>query len=265
MLIKFALITGASSGLGEQLSYALSKRGIGLILTGRDEEKLKKVASHLPPSTQVICSDLAKSQDRKQLVEFIHKQSPDLIINNAGFGLYGPALCHPTLDLQEMIEVNIQALMELTLEGSKAMIQAKKRGVILNVSSAAAFMSYPTFCVYAATKAFVNSFSQGIHEELKREGVHVLTVCPGQIDTGFRKRASGGFPQKKDKITIDKERAVALILKQIDNLTPISIIDWRYKCLIALAKLLPKRVLFPLLEKSLRERYDKKAICDRDT
>jgi uncharacterized protein len=254
-MAKLALITGASSGLGEQLCYALSKRGIGLILTGRDEEKLQKVAAHLPFSTQIICSDLAKPQERIRLVELLHKQSPDLIINNAGFGLYGPALCHPTLDLQEMVEVNIQALMELTVEGAKAMIEAKKTGVILNISSAAAFTPYPTFCVYAATKAFVNSFSQGIHEELKHRGIHVLTVCPGQIDTGFRKKASRDFPQKKDKITMDKEIAVALILKQIDHLKPLSIIDWRYKCLIALAKLLPKRILFPFLKNSLQERH----------
>jgi short-subunit dehydrogenase len=251
---KLALITGASSGLGLALSHALSKHGIELLLTARNEEKLKSAAADLPPSTQLVACDLSHPEERKQLLELVHQKKPDLIINCAGFGLYGPALSHPTSSLIAMVEVNVQALMELTLEGAKAMIAGKKQGVILNISSAAAFHAYPTFCVYAATKSFVNFFSQGMHEELKAQGIHVLTVCPGQIDTEFKKVASKGFFQKKDKMTMTTEKAVNLILKQLDRLEPFSIIDWRYKWIVGLSKFLPKKWVMNALAKSLKKR-----------
>ncbi len=250
-----ALITGASSGLGKALAYALSERGIALILTARNEEKLKEVALDLPSSTQIVRCDLSRSEDRKELVELIKKQEPDLIINNAGFGLYGPVLSHPVADLEEIVEVNAQALMELSIEGARTLLAAKKKGTILNISSATAFFPFPTFCVYAAAKAFVNSFSQAFDSEMKKHGIRVLTVCPGQIDTDFRKRASGNFPQKKNSLTMSPETAAKLILGQLDRPKALSIIDWRYRCAIAIAKLLPQRFLLAVLERSLGERY----------
>jgi uncharacterized protein len=256
MLSKLALVTGASSGLGKALSVALSKRGIPLVLTARNEHTLKQAALGLPDSTQLICCDLSKPEDRKKLLGVIQERKPDLIINNAGFGLYGPALSHSTSDLKEMIEVNAQALMELSLEGARALLKDKKKGTILNISSATAFFPYPTFCVYAATKAFVNSFSQGLDKEMKRHGIRILTVCPGQINTGFRTRASGNFPQKKDRISMSSEATAELILKQIEKPRSLSIIDWRYRCLLGLSRLLPKRLLQAVLEKSLEERYN---------
>ncbi len=250
-----ALITGASSGLGKALAHALSQRNVDLILTARNEEKLKKAALDLPSSTQIVRCDLAHPDERKKLIELIKKQEPDLIINNAGFGLYGPVLSHPTADSAEIVEVNAQALMELSIEGARTLLEAKKKGTILNISSATAFFPFPAFCVYAASKAFVNSFSQAFDKEMKKHGIRVLTVCPGQIDTDFRKRASGNFPQKKDSRTMSPETAAKLILRQLDRPKALSIIDWRYRCAIALAKLLPQRLLLAVLERSLKERH----------
>lgn len=250
-----ALVTGASSGLGRALSYALSKRGFSLILTARNEEELKATALHLPSSTQIIRCDLSNPTDRSKLVKIIQEQQPDLIVNNAGFGLYGPAYSHPVSNLQEIVEVNVQALIELSVAGAQTLLHNEKKGTILNISSATAFFPFPGMCVYAATKAFVNSFSQGLDSEVKRDGIRVLTVCPGQIDTGFRKRASGNFPQKKNSITMSPEKAAELILKQLDKAKPLSIVDWRYRVMVSLCKLLPGSLLQSLLEKSLKERY----------
>jgi short-subunit dehydrogenase len=252
---KLALITGASSGLGKALSLALARRSIPLIIVARSEEMLKKAALDLPASTEIICSDLSKSKDRTELIERIQEQQPDLIINNAGFGLYGEVLSQPLSDLTEMVAVNIQALMEISIEATKTLQKVRKRGTIINISSAAAFSPYPTFCVYAATKAFVNSFSQSLDKEVKSHGIRILTVCPGQINTRFRDRASNHFPQKKSRVAMSPEKAADLILKQADKGKSISIIDWRYRTLIALCKFLPRWLLLSLLERSLKDRY----------
>ncbi len=250
-----ALITGASSGLGLALSHALFKQGYSLILVARNEEKLKETAAHLPSSTQTICADLSQREHRKVLIDIIHQKQPDLIINNAGFGLYGPAHTQPLSELKEMVEVNIEALLELSIEGAKAMLQARKKGRILNISSAAAFFSYPTFSVYAATKAFVNSFSESLDAEMKRHEIRVYAACPGQIDTNFRAKASRNHPQQKDNMTMSAETAAKLILKEMEKNKPIFIVDWRYRIMVAISRLLPKRLLQGYLERSLKDRY----------
>ena len=249
------MITGASSGLGKALSHALSKRGCALILSAKDKEKLEQASLDLPHSTELILCDLSDPQDRKRLVQVIRNKQPDLIINNAGFGLYGPAHSHPFSELEKMVETNIQAVMELSTEAVRAWLESGKKGTLLNISSASAFFPSPNFCVYAATKAFVNSFTQGLDQEIKKHGLRALTVCPGQIETNFRKRASGNFPQKANSITLSAETAAELVLEQLDKNKPFSIIDWRYRMAISLGKLLPKRLVQAVLERSLKGRY----------
>jgi uncharacterized protein len=253
--MKLALVTGASSGLGKALCQALSTQNIPLILVARNEHALNNLALELPTPAEIHRADLSEPTERKGLIHLIEKRQPDLVINNAGFGLYGDALAHPLSDLDEMIEVNIQALMEITLATARTLSQSGKKGTILNVSSAAAFFYYPTFSVYAATKAFVNQFSRAMDVELKSQGIRVLTVCPGQIDTEFRKRASSGFPQERDRRTMSPEKAAALIIKQIEQGKSFNIIDWRYKCLIALTRLLPNCLLEKILKHSLKKRH----------
>ncbi len=250
---KWALITGASSGLGKALCEELAQQNIPLILVARDRSKLEQLSFSVP--THIHAADLSKPSDREQLIQLIQHKQPDLIINNAGFGLYGPALAHPTSDMHEMVEVNIQALMELTLESARVLIHSKKPGIIVNISSAAAFFSYPSFCVYAATKAFVNRFSEGLDTELKPYGIRVLTICPGQIDTDFRKRASGQHPQQKNTSSMSPKTAAQLILKQIQSGKTLSIIDWRTCLLVALTRFIPSCFLQPFLLRSLKKRH----------
>lgn len=252
---RLALVTGASSGLGKALSYALSKQGIPLILVARNEEKLKKAALGLPSSTHLQIADLTNAEHRKELIKLIRQRQPDLVINNAGFGLYGPTLAHPLSDLCEMVELNIRALMELSVESTRVLLKEHKKGIIVNISSAAAFFSTPSFNLYGATKAFVNNFSEGLDAELKSQGVRVLTVCPGQIETDFRKKASGDFPQEKDRISMSPEKAAGLILKQIAKTKVLSIIDWRYRLLVSLAKLLPKSIVQAIMKKRVDKRH----------
>lgn len=253
--MKLALVTGASSGLGKALSIALDKRKIPLILVARREEQLHSLAASLSLPAQILTADLTKEEERKKVIAAIESQCPDLIVNNAGFGLYGTVLSSDRTNWNSMVDLNIQAVMDLTIAGVEALKKKGSKGTILNISSAAAFFPYPTFAVYAASKAFVLRFSQAVDAETSPFGVRVLTSCPGQIPTDFRARASRGFPQQEKGISIPIEKAVHLILKQIDTGKAVSIIDWRYRLAVHLARLIPEKWLMPLLERGLRERY----------
>lgn len=255
ILPKLALITGASSGLGRALAQELSQKGTSLILTGRNEERLRSLVQELPSPARYLVLDLSTNEDQRKLLGEMEAFCPDLVINNAGFGLYGEALNHPLQDQLDMIDVNIKAVVAISLGAAQTWKSRGKKGTILNVASAAAYFSYPTFAIYAASKAFVLNFSTALDEEVSAYGIRVLTVCPGQIDTDFRRRASHDFPQKKDRWTMPVHKAVELILEQITNKDPVRIIDWRYRCSVFLSKLLPKRLLSRYLRKQLVGRF----------
>ncbi|QZA58486.1 SDR family NAD(P)-dependent oxidoreductase [Candidatus Rhabdochlamydia porcellionis] len=257
MNYDLALVTGATSGLGRALCHALTQRNISLIAVGRNAQKLQLLAKEIPKPIRTVQVDLSQSNQRASLCALIQELCPDLVINNAGFGLYGSAVQQSLKLLQEMIQVNIQAVMECSIEAASALKKAKKPGLILNISSAAAFFSYPNFSVYAASKAFIYRFSEALDIELFAYHIRVLTVCPGQIATDFRKKASQNFPQKSDHLTLSCEKAVRLILKQIKQGKRVQIIDLRYRLIIFLAYLIPKSFLLSLLQKSLYKRYRK--------
>lgn len=233
---KLALITGASSGLGAALAKALSDKHIPLILAARNKKKLQAVAATLCVPLEIYVVDLVNVEERREFLSYIAKRAPDLIINNAGCGLYGPAVEHPAAVQSDIIELNIQAVVELVLEGAKALIKENRAGTILNVSSAAAFFSYPTHCLYAASKRFVLQFSKGLDLELKAHKIRVLASCPGSIDTPFSARA--GAAAKREFFTLCPNRCAHLILRQIEKGKGCEIIDWRYKWLVPLARLL---------------------------
>jgi short-subunit dehydrogenase len=257
---SLALITGASSGLGRALAIEIAKRGTPLILTGRNKKELELTARMLSVKTTLLPLDLNDPQERQKLIALIHNQAPDLILNNAGLGHYGDALTTTTAEQLEIIEVNITALVEITLEASRTLIKQKKQGTVLNVASAAAFFPYPTLATYAASKAFVLQFSRALDVELFPHGVRVLTSCTGQTATSFRARAGSNTPQKKDAWTMRVQDVVCLILKQIENLTPVRIIDGRYRFWVALAHLVPKSILMSFLKRSIRKRHNRKEI-----
>jgi short-subunit dehydrogenase len=273
---KLALITGASSGLGEALSYALAQRGLSLILVGRNRQQLERVAAKIPTRTEMFVCDLSSAEERCNLLTLIREKVPDLVINNAGFGLYGEILEQTLQEAQDMLAVNAQAIMEISIEAARSLRARNKRGALLNISSAAAFFAYPTFCLYAASKAFVNAFSLAFDTEMRPHGIRILTVCPGQIATPFRSKAArrsdhfsalsrsevlgeclqqAPSPPSPDCMTMSLEKAVRLILKHLDRQTPLALIDWRYRALVALSRLLPQSLRLRLLKRTLTQRY----------
>ncbi|MBV8878924.1 MAG: SDR family oxidoreductase, partial [Planctomycetaceae bacterium] len=194
-----ALITGASGGLGEAFAKILAARTRVLVLAARSGDKLNRLAARLSEAhgirVEVVPVDLSVGTGTEQLLDFLKARSlqVDVLINNAGFGVFGPLA---DADLQEQlaqIQVNVVALTHLTRELLPGMVR-RGRGQILNVASTAAFQAGPWMAVYYATKAYVLSFSEALRNELEGTGVTVTCLCPGPTRTGFMARARMGDP-----------------------------------------------------------------------
>ncbi|MDF2576700.1 MAG: hypothetical protein K0S74_184 [Chlamydiales bacterium] len=257
---KKALITGASSGIGYELAKLLASKGIDLLLTGRDRNRLDQLQAELNPlgvSSQIYSFDLGKREDRIALQQLIRTQSPNLVINNAGCGLYGDAILHSLETHSELLDVNVKAVLELTLVAAETLKKQHLSGIILNVSSAAAFLPFPSFATYSASKAFLNQFSLSIDTELQPYNIRVLTACPGQVATKFRERSSRGFPQKEEFYTMSPQLAAVKIWKQIEEKIPLYIFDWRTRWAIRLANnFLPRRLIAYILKKQIDSRHN---------
>ncbi|HEV8269318.1 MAG TPA: SDR family oxidoreductase [Thermoanaerobaculia bacterium] len=190
----FALVTGASSGIGEALARALAAKGWPLILAARSKGRLDQVAATLRECHQVearvVEIDLSLSGAAERLFAETegHGLPVELLVNNAGFGWNGPEEELPLARLHEMLALNVVAQGELAHLVFSAQA-ARRRGLILNVASTTAFLPTPYFSAYGATKAFVLAFSQALHEEGRPLGITVTCLCPGYTKTGFHDRA----------------------------------------------------------------------------
>ena len=189
-----ALLTGASAGIGRDLAIVLAEKGHDLVITARDEARLRQLADDLHNQfgirVEVIAKDLACPESPQELYDEIAAKNIqiDLLINNAGFGAGGRFDQIPLEQTLQMLQVNITALTHLTRLFLPGMIQ-RDSGRVMNVASTAAFVSGPLMAEYYATKAYVLSLSEAIAFELKRTGVTVTALCPGPTSTEFQKRA----------------------------------------------------------------------------
>jgi uncharacterized protein len=193
-----ALITGASSGIGAAFAQALAKRGMNLVLVARSEARLQQLADTLKSQhsirVDVMVQDLTQLNSATLLYKAVESLGleVDLLINNAGFGDYGAFGDRPRQKQLDMIQLNISALVDLTHQFLPPM-QQRRSGSILNIASIAGFQPMPYFSVYAATKAFVLSFSEALWAENQDKGVHIMAVCPGPTESRFFEVAE--FPQ----------------------------------------------------------------------
>lgn len=259
---SLALVTGASSGIGESLCHLLAKQGINLIITGRNQENLDNLKKQLSAQVQVtsISVDLSKPESRQLIIDLIHKQAPDLVINNAGFGLYGDALTHETNDQLEILNINGNVVLEITLEAARTLASKDKKGVIINISSAAAFQVIPALAVYSATKTFVNQISEALDYEMKPLGIRVFAACPGMVATEFAKRAARADQFQDNKLSMTADFAAQQIWDQIQREEPIYIFDWRTRMATHLSKILPKCILRKFLRNSIITRLPKNSV-----
>lgn len=260
-MYKLAFVSGATSGIGMAVARLLAKKGIPLLLTGRDEDKLELLHQELSKivPVEVFSADLAEERGRQRVVAEIRKHTPDLVINNAGFGLYGEATTLPVQKELEVVHVDVLAVLEITLEAARALKEKGMKGVILNVSSAAAFQVFPYFATYAASKAFVNSASQALDFELQEAGIRVLVSCPGQVSTNFSKRASGkSVYVNKGFLVMDVEEAAEAIYWQIEKGVRIHIFNWKYRILNFISRFIPTFLSAALVKSVVSKRAEKK-------
>lgn len=189
------LVTGASGGIGAELARQFAAHGHDLALVARSADRLEKlaqdIADHAPArrAPLVVPLDLADPEAGEQLSRALDEAgaSVEILVNNAGYGLAGDARDLDRVEQLGMIDLNIRALLDLTLRFLPQVVAAQ--GGVLNVASTAAFQPGPGMAVYYATKAFVLSFSEALAQELKGEGVTVTALCPGPTLTGFQERA----------------------------------------------------------------------------
>ena len=189
---RYVLITGASSGIGRGFARELARRGQPLILTARRQDRLEALAAELSSQVRVetVAEDLNDPAAPARLAAFCAGKKWQIcgLLNNAGLGFNKSFSKSSEDEISRMLQVNVNALVEMTRLFIPGMSEAGS-GFVLNIASTAGFQPVPYFSVYAATKSFVISFSEGLHEEYKAAGVQVCCLCPGPVDTEFQKVA----------------------------------------------------------------------------
>ncbi len=183
---RSALVTGASSGIGEEMTRQLAAAGVPVVAVARRADRLAGLAAELG-SVEVLVADLETREDQERVAARIADadRPVELVVNNAGFGTSGSFTDLDVDRLSREVALNVDALTRLTHAALAAMVP-RQRGWVLNVSSFAGFQPAPRLAVYAATKAFVTSLGESLHEEVKAAGVVVTTLCPGLVRTEFQ-------------------------------------------------------------------------------
>lgn len=203
---KTALITGASGGMGYEFARLFAQDGYNLVLVARNEENLKKIAAELEDKyttyAKLIVKDLSSNSAAAEVFNETESENIriNVLVNNAGFGIYGEFIDNDINNQLNMIQLNVTTLTHLTWLYANDMVK-NGGGKILNIASTAAFQAGPLMAVYYATKAFVLSLSEAISNELKSRNVVVSCFCPGPVETGFQKRAA----MEHSKLVADKK------------------------------------------------------------
>jgi short-subunit dehydrogenase len=214
---KVALVTGASAGLGVEFARQLAKRGYGLVLVARRKERLEELAQELG-NARAVAIDLSKKDSAAKLLADLDVKGEvvDLLVNNAGFGLIGRFAELDAKRERQMIDLNVGTLTDLCRAVAPGMIE-RKGGGIINVASTAAFQPGPKMAVYFATKAFVLSLTEALHEELKPYGIKVSCLCPGPTRTEFGDVAGFGGNGLFDKVAMHAPEVVKAGLEGLDR------------------------------------------------
>jgi uncharacterized protein len=247
-----ALITGASAGIGREFARQLAGRAASLVLVARREERLEELRDEITkrdPNLKIHIRAVDLSDDRAviELYDWLEREKLpiDLLINNAGLGDVGPFATSELPRVREMLAVNVTALTLLTRLLLPGMI-AQRRGAILNVSSTAGFLPIAGFAVYAATKAYVTSFSEAIRAELHGTGVTVTSLCPGPVPTEFTQVAArpGAKPDRSPEfVRVSAEEVARAGLAAVESNKPLVIPGFVMKVGMLLVRIMPLSIL----------------------
>lgn len=188
MVLRKALVTGASGGIGRVFAQRLAREGYGVTAVARSEARLQQLVAELGAECRYLVADLSTPEGMALIADELGKESYDLLINNAGVGVYGDFTETPLEEHRALLRLNCEAQVELAYAFLK---KAKRGDALINVSSMLGFTGMPTFSVYSATKAFVRSFSETLWFEQKARGVYVMALCPGPTSSNFHEAAGG--------------------------------------------------------------------------
>lgn len=249
-----AVVTGASSGIGADIARELAARGHGVTLVARREDRLRELADELGTSVRVeiVACDIADPDARGRLFDEIASRglTVDILVNNAGLGTIGATTKSTAAEEVAVVKVNVEALVDLTTRAVQQMVP-RGRGAILNLGSTAGFHPFPGQATYAATKAFVHSYSEGVRAEIAGTGVTIATLCPGPVRTEFLQAAGmdeRAFADAFPKFMWMPSREVAKVgVDALDGDRGTVIAGLPSQLSTRLLQLLPKRVLLPVL------------------
>jgi uncharacterized protein len=242
---KWVVITGASSGIGAAFAPRLAAKGYNLVLVARREEKLKetrdRVLAQHKVEIKVLKADLIEANAAQKVLDFTGPDI-DILINNAGFGKAGQAVDGEAAAQLKMIDLNIRSLTELSLVYAPFMVK-RGRGTILNVGSIVGFLPVPYFAVYAASKAYVLSFTEALDHELRPKGVRVKVLCPGSTDSEFYSVAQGSRPLTRPRLSMTAEDVAGVGVDMIDRGSTTRVAGLLNRCVALAPRFLPRRLM----------------------
>jgi short-subunit dehydrogenase len=242
---KVVLVTGASQGIGAATALAFARRGAKLAVTARSEERLRSLDV---PGAFVVAGDLLEAADRRRIVEntLAHYGRIDILINNAGIGLYAPAYEAPMEQVRSMFELNVFAALEMAQLAGAGM-RERHSGAIVNVSSIAGKVTLPWFTLYSASKYAVCSLTDGLRMELRPFGVHAMAVCPGYVRTEFSAhvlagRAPGTLAGARARFAITPDQCAEAIARGVERNARTVLAPRLGWLMVAVARLAPRLV-----------------------
>jgi len=248
----YAVITGASSGIGAEFAKRLSKEGYKLVLVARRKERLEQLAQELDTECMILTADLSNMDECKRIMKELDSVDIDVFINNAGFGYCGETLTIETATELNMIDLNIKAMHLLSKLALDKMVEHNK-GYILNVASSAGLLpAGPYMSAYYATKAYVTSYTRGVAEELRRKhsDVYIGCLCPGPVDTEFNKVANVEFALKGITANYCANYAITQMFKKKITIVP----AFKMKTLVVLARFIPTKLYIRIAAKQQRKK-----------
>ena len=247
---KFTLITGATSGIGWELSKVFGKHGHNLLIIGRNEEKLKSIRDELPKEIEIITlkGDLKDATFIERIKKMVEKEDIfiEFLVNNAGLGSFGEfQYIDKDVDLN-MIDINVRALTHLTKIFLPDMIK-KNSGGVMNLCSTAAFSPGPYMTVYYATKAYVLSFTEGIKEEVSGKNIKISAISPGPTKTAFQSTAKVKKAEFAKKTLMKPEEVAEISYKEFMKGKTVVVPGLNNKFLVAGSKILPRKCLSKII------------------
>ena len=248
------LVTGASEGIGRSFSLIMSRLGHEVTSVARNELRLKELDQEAGAKHKSVAADLTTSEGLEKISHLLLNEKYDLLINNAGLGVYGAFRERSSLDLAQMLDLNCKALVAL----SQAFLKNAKAGdALVNISSTSCFFPMPVASLYAGTKHFVTGFTESLWFEERSRGVYILALCPGVTETKFHARAGGKAGQLPTFMTETPDQVVATALKHLRIRKHPVVVSGAQKYLIFFSQFLPRKWLILIAGKMLERGFAK--------